>query len=180
MIRQEYSQKKAELIAASQANEASLAIFKPTSVRLLCSKAEIEELDPVRQAKIVQRLQQLDMFEENSWRQDFKLVEQLPYEFRYEITDADGVTFKHKIIDWELGALFWNQKQKKGLEGARQDVMEKYGKEFLDPKKDLYLYMGTMYKFQKMRADNPWTIIGVAPFPKISMRQGDFLDDIMG
>ena len=167
--------KKSELLAASESNQASLAIFKPTSVRLLCNKAEVEVIDPVKMAKIEQQLRQVDLFEENSWRQDFKLAEQLPYDFKYEITDSDGVTFKHKIIDWELGALFWGQKRKKGIEGARQDVIYKYGTELLNSNRDLYLYMGTMFKFQKWGADNPWTIIGVAPFPKMEpcTRQGD-------
>jgi len=169
--------KKSELLEASKSNRASLAIFKPTSVRLLCEDAEAEELDPRKLAKIEQQLRQVDLFEENSWRRDFKLAEQLPFDFKYEITDADGVVFKHKIIDWELGALFWGQKRKKGGEGAKQDVIAKYGEEFLGDGKDLHLYMGTMYKFQKWKVDNPWTIIGVAPFPKINASQCELCFD---
>lgn len=163
--------RKSELLKLSNENTASLAVFKPMSVRLLCEKAEPEEINPGKLSRIQRQLKQLDLFEENSWRQDFKLVEPIPYDFKYEITDADGEVFQHKILDWELGALFLGQRLKKGVEAAKCDVINQYGKRFLDPKKELYLYMGTMYKFQKWKVQNPWTIIGVAPFPKLDVVQ---------
>lgn len=165
--------RQSELLEASASNTASLAVFKPTAVRLHWSTAKAEEIEPHRLAAIRAQLAQRDFFEENYWRPDFKLAEQIPYDFKYEITDADGKTFTHKIIDWELGALFLNQKKVKGPEGARQDVVNKYGVEFLAPNKDMYLFMGTMYKFQKWNVANPWTIIGVAPFPRVEARQAD-------
>lgn len=163
----------AELLKASEANTASLAVFKPTSLKLHWNTAEVEEIEPRKLAAIKARRAQLDFFEEYYWKPDFKLAEQMPFDFKYEITDSDGKTFTHKIIDWELGALFLNQKKVKGVEGAKQDVMKKYGVEFLSPNKDVYLFMGTMYKFQKMNVANPWTIIGVAPFPHVGARQLD-------
>lgn len=165
--------RQSELLEASRTNAASLAVFKPTALKLHWSTAEIEEADPHRLASIKAQLAQRDFFEENYWRPDFKLAEPIPYDFKYEITDADGKTFTHKIIDWELGALFLNQKRAKGVEGAKQDVMTKYGVDFLAPGTDIYLFMGTMYKFQKMNVANPWTIIGVAPFPRVAARQPD-------
>ena len=167
--------KLSELLEASNENTASLAVFKPTSLKLRWGKAEVEEVEPAKMATIKARLAQLDFFEENYWRPDFKLAEQIPFDFKYEITDADGKTFTHKIIDWELGALFLNQRKAKGVEGARQDVIKKYGEEFLAPNKDVYLFMGTMYKFQRWNVANPWTIIGVAPFPHVEARQMELL-----
>ncbi len=167
--------KLSELLEASNENTASLAVFKPTSLKLHWSTAEVEEVDPAKMATIKARLAQLDFFEENYWRPDFKLAEQIPFDFKYEITDADGKTFTNKIIDWELGALFLNQRKAKGVEGAKQDVIKKYGEEFLAPNKDVYLFMGTMYKFQRWNVANPWTIIGVAPFPHVEARQMELL-----
>ena len=164
-----------ELLEASSGNTASLAVFKPTFLKLRWGKAEVEEVEPAKMATIKARLAQLDFFEENYWRPDFKLAEQIPFDFKYEITDADGKTFTHKIIDWELGALFLNQRKTKGVEGAKQDVIKKYGEEFLAPNKDVYLFMGTMYKFQRWNVANPWTIIGVAPFPHVETRQMELL-----
>lgn len=164
--------RKAELLAASQNNTATLAVFHPASVKLKCEPAKNEPIEPRKLAAIRAQLNQLSFFEENDWRAEFKLAEPIPYDFKYEITDADGEVFTHKIIDWELGALFLNQKKKKGLEGARLDVVDKYGNKFLDKDKiDLYLYLGTMHQFQQRRMPNPWTIIGVAPFKRVSVRQ---------
>ena len=54
-------------------------------------------------------------------------------------------------------------------------MIKKYGEEFLAPNKDVYLFMGTMYKFQRWNVANPWTIIGVAPFPHVEARQMELL-----
>ena len=166
--------RKAELLEASTSNSSSLAIFKPASVKLHCTSAKAEKPDARQIADIKAKQIQLDLFDEPSWQSGVKLAEQIPFDFKYEITDADGVVFTHKILDWELGALFLKQMKQKGIDGAKQDVLQKYGVEFLDKGKDLYLYMGTMYKFQQWHSDNPWTIIGVAPFPHIAARQGEF------
>lgn len=151
-------------------NEGSLAVFHPTSVKLRCETAKIEE--DVSDAPTPEMMQ-LDLFHENEWRAEFKRVDLVPYDFKYEITDADGEKAIHKILDWELGTLFyWEKKRLGSEERARDSVKNKYGVEFLNSDKvDLYLYMGTMLQFQQRRMPNPWTIIGVAPFPRIGARQ---------
>lgn len=153
-------------------NEGSLAVFHPTSVKLRCETAKIEE--DVSDAPTPEMMQ-LDLFHENEWRAEFKRVDLVPYDFKYEITDADGEKATHKILDWELGTLFyWEKKRLGSEERARDSVKNKYGVEFLNSDKvDLYLYMGTMLQFQQRRMPNPWTIIGVAPFPRIEARQGE-------
>lgn len=166
--------RKSELVEASSANRTTLAVFKPTSVRLVFNRAKAEPADPKLEAAIRSNLAQRDLFDEAAGRKDFKLAEPLPYEFRYVVTDADGAESRLKIIDWELGALFLRQRQAKDEKRAVEDVVEKYGTRFLDTSKtDLHLYLGTMFRFQKMGVDNPWTIIGVAPFPKVSARPLD-------
>lgn len=161
-----------ELRELVSSNEGSLAIFHPTSVKLRCETARIEE--DVSEAPSPEMMQ-LDLFQENEWRAEFKHVEPVPYDFKYEITDADGEKATHKILDWELGTLFyWEKKRRGSEEHARDSVKNKYGVEFLNSDKiDLYLYMGTMLQFQRRRMPNPWTIIGVAPFPRIEARQGE-------
>lgn len=166
--------RKSELLEASRSNSATLALFHPVSVKLKCETAKVEPIDPKKLAAIKAQLNQLSFFEDNDWRANFKLAEPIPYDFKYEITDVDGEVFTHKIIDWELGALFLKQRAIKGIEGARCDVMDKYGSVFPNKDKiDLYLYMGTMHQFQQRHMPNPWTIIGVAPFPRVSVRQLD-------
>lgn len=166
--------KFSELKQLVNENSGSLAVFHPTSVKLKCERAKIDEGDE-GEGTVTSEIVQLDLFHEKEWRSDFKRVDQIPYDFKYEIVDADGVKATHKILDWELGTLFYWEKKRLGSEElARDSVKAKYGVDFLNTRKiDLYLYMGTMLQFQNRHMPNPWTIIGVAPFPKVTHRPQD-------
>lgn len=166
--------KFSELKQLVNENSGSLAVFHPTSVKLKCERAKIDEGDE-GEGTASPEMVQLDLFHEKEWRSDFKRVDQIPYDFKYEIVDADGAKATHKILDWELGTLFYWEKKRLGSEElARDSVKSKYGVEFLNTRKiDLYLYMGTMLQFQNRHMPNPWTIIGVAPFPKVTHRPQD-------
>lgn len=162
-----------ELRELVEKNQGSLAVFRPSAIKLKCETARDDSEVP---ETISQEVAQLDLFHEKDWRSDFKHVEVVPYDFRYEIVDADGMKATHKILDWELGTLFYGEKKRLGSEErARDSVKNKYGVEFLNTDKvDLHLYMGTMLQFQQRKMPNPWTIIGVAPFPKVDAIQGEF------
>ena len=69
-----------------------------------------------------------------------------------------------QILDWEIGALYWNWlKQCDGQEAAALDkVKEKYFEQFL--KTDLHFFRGTTQQYRQV-APNPWVIIGVLPIP---------------
>ena len=156
--------KIAELSDAVENNTASLAVFKPQIVKMDYEKNREFKTSDENFDKY--QLAQLDMFEKNDWRINFKDVEKIPYNFIYEATDEEGKTFRHKIIDWEINALFLRQKKKKGEEKALEDVLKKY-RGFLDKDKyDLYLYLGTIHQFQQRNFSDPWIIIGIAPFKK--------------
>lgn len=150
----------------SSSNRGSLAVFRPTSVKLKVERA-IQDDEDGKAAPSEVVAMQLDLWHSNDWMKDFRRVEPVPYNFKYQIVDADGHRATHKILDWELGALFFNEKKRLGSEeAAKMSVMHKYGDEFLNRDKiDLHLYMGTMLKFQQKHMENPWSIIGVAPFP---------------
>ena len=107
---------------------------------------------------------QLGMFEENSWRQTFKLIPKLPYSFSYQFEDATGRRSELQVLDWEVGALYWNcLKSANGNEANALDkVRSKYFDEFL--KKDLHFFLGTTQQFHQV-APNPWVIVGVFPIP---------------
>lgn len=154
-----------DLLIASESNKATLAIFKPVDVKFTYEKDKSDgEEDGVSERN---QLAQWDLFEPNDWRIHFRGVDKIPFNFYYEVTDEDGKKFKHKIIDWEINVLFYNQNKKFGEEKALNDVVQKYGKEFLDKARiDLYLYFGTIHQFQQRNFSDPWIIIGVAPFRK--------------
>ena len=107
---------------------------------------------------------QLGMFEENSWRQTFKLIPKLPYSFSYQFEDANGRRSELQVLDWEVGALYWNcLRSANGNEANALDkVRRKYFDEFL--KKDLHFFLGTTQQFHQV-APNPWVIVGVFPIP---------------
>ena len=69
-----------------------------------------------------------------------------------------------RILDWEIGALYWHcLVDAGGVEAKALDkVRAKYETDFFT--KDLHLFLGTTYEWHS-RAPNPWVIIGVFPPP---------------
>jgi len=74
--------------------------------------------------------------------------------YQYECISDTGIELKrHKIIDWEAGALYRNCYRTNGSKWE-QKFREKYETEFAQ--KDLLLMLGTMHRFP-----DQWLIIGV-------------------
>lgn len=148
------------LIEAGKRNEVSLATFKPHKMVSFEWQKSGLELDPSRLEAVRRELKERDLLDDDGMREDFKPVLKLPYDFYYKFCDDNGRECKLRILDWEIGSLYWKclkaarNNEACALEGVRQ----KYGEDFL--KKDLYLFLGTTFEWHK-RAPNPWTIIGV-------------------
>ena len=157
-------------------NRVTLAVFKPASVRFHSTVAK-RPCDPRRIQAAMAAILSPDLFEDNAWGDKFKLCEETPFDFKYEVLDEAGHKATFTILDWEITTLFHNQKKARNgdIDKAREDVKDMYMNKFLSPSIDLHIYMGTMNKFQRMQVDNPWSIIGVAPFPKVQSRQMSFL-----
>ncbi|MEQ1824251.1 MAG: hypothetical protein ABL949_17225, partial [Fimbriimonadaceae bacterium] len=115
-------------------------------------------------AEMRNRAAQGEMFEDEAWRQTFKVIPKLPYSFSYRFEDETGKSSEMQILDWEIGALYWNcLKRSGGNESeALAKVRQKYFEEWLN--KDLHFFLGTTQEFH-FRAPNPWVIIGVLPIP---------------
>ena len=69
-----------------------------------------------------------------------------------------------QILDWEIGALYWNcVRSAEGDEAkALSKVRQKYFQQFL--KTDLHFFLGTTQQFHFV-APNPWVVVGVFPIP---------------
>ena len=69
-----------------------------------------------------------------------------------------------QVLDWEVGALFWNCLQ--GTNGDEKTALEKVRAKYLDEfcKSDLHFFLCTTQQFH-FRAPNPWVFIGVFPIP---------------
>lgn len=152
------------LIDGAKANTLSLAVFKPTKITDFVWEQEEREWDAAKVAEMRNQTNQQELFAEETWRQTFKVIPKLPYSFSYEFEDADGRKAKLQILDWEIGALFWNcLKQHSGNEqSALEKVRAKYFTQFLQT--DLHFFLGTTQQFHFV-APNPWVIIGVFPIP---------------
>ena len=153
-----------DLIAGAKSNEMSLAVFKPARILGFAWEEEERQWDPDRVRKMREQTKQLDLFEDNSWRATFQVIPKLPYSFSYKFEDAAGRSSELQILDWEIGALFWNCL--KACDGderqALAKVKEKYFGELL--RKDLHFFLGTTQEWHFV-ALNPWVIVGVFPIP---------------
>ncbi len=153
-----------ELIEGAKTNQLSLAVFKPTRILDFYWEEDDRDWDPDKLRQMREHYSQLNLFEDNDWRNTFKIIPKLPYSFSYKFEDAAGRVSELQVLDWEAGALYWNcLKSSDGDElQALGKVHMKYFDEFM--KKDLHFFLGTTQQFHFV-APNPWVIIGVFPIP---------------
>jgi hypothetical protein len=153
-----------ELIVGAKANELSLAVFKPTRITDFIAEEETRAWDPEKLREMRDLHSQLDLFSDNGWRKTFDVIPKLPYSFSYRFEDAAGKRSELQVLDWEVGALFWNcLRSTNGDEPAALDkVRQMYFDRFLQT--DLHFFLGTTQQWHLV-APNPWVIIGVFPAP---------------
>lgn len=149
------------LILDAHNNIRSLATFKPSKIIDFVWEEEDREWDPAKLQVVQNRFNQQGLFENNNWQEHMEIVDKLPYGFWYKFGDAEGKERRLKILDWEIGALYWNcwknatgQKEREALHKVR----DKYFNEFKE--KDLHFFLGTTMQFHQV-GPNPWLIIGV-------------------
>lgn len=153
-----------DLIEGAKANRLSLAVFKPARIVDLICEQEEREWDPDKVRQMREQFSQLDLFEDNDWRETFEIIPKLPYSFSYKFEDADGHSSELQILDWEIGALYWNCLR--SCNGDEQQAIGKVRMKYLEQfsQKDLHFFLGTTQQFHFV-APNPWVIIGVFPIP---------------
>ena len=153
-----------EIIAAAKANTISLCVFKPTTVTDLVSEEEDRNWDKNKLRKIRAIHGQLGLFEDNDWRETFNVIPKLPYSFSYRFKDSVGKESELQILDWEIGALYWNCLH--SSDGDEAEALAKVRQKYLDKfsATDLHFLMGTTQQWHLV-APNPWVIVGVFPAP---------------
>ena len=159
-----------ELIAAAKRYEMSLALFKPTKVVDFFWEEEEREWDEGKVEEMRQIASQGELFEEEQWRRNFKVIPKLPYSFSYRFEDETGKQSELQVLDWEVGALFWNCLEK--AHGDELTALKKVKQMYFDnfTSTDLHFYLGTTQQWHAV-ALNPWVIIGVLPIPHETQRQ---------
>jgi len=150
-----------DLISLAYSEDKSLAILKPKEITNFDIEEE-EERD--WKGKYRERLNQMKLFEAPDKR---TIIRKLPYRYYYRFITEDKKQRKLRILDWEIGALYWNcLKQTNGNEHETNLlVRHKYFNEFISTK-DIFFFLRTTYEHHKKKAPNPFTIIGVFPPPK--------------
>lgn len=151
------------LIDGAKANTMSLSVFKPSRLLKFSWREDAREWPDKKEQQMQAILKSKSLYGDDTWKETFQVVSKLPYIFFYEFEDETGKKSKMRVLDWEIGALYWRCFRKTNDEQITLDmVKEKYWNQFT--KKDLHFFLGTMQSFH-LRAPNPWVIIGVFPIP---------------
>jgi len=152
------------LIAGAKSNELSLAVFRPTRILDFRWEADDAAWDAKKLEEMRAHLNQLGLFDASTWDRPFKMIPKLPYAFSYRFEDATGKKSELQVLDWEVGALYWNCLR--STNGDKAKALAKVRQKYLDEfsKKDLHFFLGTTQQFHFV-APNPWVIVGVFPIP---------------
>lgn len=147
-------------------NGTSLALVRPTKLLGL----EIEAVKPSEWtedeiSKLLQQQQQGSLFGED--RSDINTLRKLPFAFyyRYECIGPDGISeqYRHKIVDWEAGALFW-----RCFREYPSEWEQKFRERMWDfmISRDLIFLMGNIHRFPAQ-----WLIVSLLYPPTLQESQ---------
>ena len=149
----------------------SIALLRPKRLLGLdITKARHQEWTDDEKEKLMREQMQGDLFSEAEAKRQVKELRKVPFDFHYRYvcdTPEGEKEHKHKIVDWEAGALFWNCRRDHGVDWEapfRAKLEGQLGG------KDLMFLMGNQHRFQ-----DQWLIISLVYPPKrkpVEVRQG--------
>ena len=149
----------------------SIALLRPKRLLGLdITKARNQEWTEEEKEKLMREQMQGDLFSEAEAKGQVKELRKVPFDFYYRYvcdTPEGEKEHKHKIVDWEAGALFWNCRRDHGVDWEapfRAKLESQLGG------KDLMFLMGNQHRFQ-----DQWLIISLVYPPKrkpVEVRQG--------
>lgn len=136
----------------------SLGLPRPSRLLdLRIAKAEAGEWTEEEKAKLMQAQNQGSLFDQDAELRSLKLLKKLPFDFHYHHEGRDGRVHKHKLVDWEAGALYWNIHRKPDWQALfRQKFLIEFAR------KDVLFLMGTIHRFP-----HQWLIVSVLYPPKL-------------
>ena len=129
----------------------SLALIRPRRILALdIEPADAPDWTQDEKDKLLQLQAQGHLFGEDEEARQLRLLRKIPHDFyyRYEAATASGVSqHRHKLVDWEVGALYWTCR---GRYGGDWEVKfrEKLESDLVG--KDLILMLGNMHRFQHL------------------------------
>jgi hypothetical protein len=144
-------------------NRRTLGLVRPGKlIGLDITPVKAPEWTADEKEKLLRLQRQGDLFSDTE--RDLRLLKKLPYDFhyRYICNSAEGeLQYRHKITDWEVGALYWNVGRKYGPRNWEEPFRAKIEEDL--PSKDLLFLMGTMHRFP-----DQWLIVSLLYPPKRS------------
>lgn len=157
-----------EVESSRQNTGATLALLRPSKILgLEISPTASPEWTASEKVKLLQLQQQADLFDESDAK-NIATLRKLPFDFHYRyVCSVGGVDkeYRHKIVDWEIGALYWNVMRSHG---------RNWEKPFRDkievklPSADLQFLMGTIHRFP-----DQWLIVSLIYPPKQQVNVAD-------
>lgn len=149
--------------ASRAAHGTSLALLRPSRiVGLDITASKNTDWTDTEKEKLLQMQRQGGLFDDDDEGKQIRLLEKLPFDFHYRyecMVGGQTSSYKHKIVDWEAGALFRNLRRKFGAAGWEIPFRDKYEREL--PARDLLLLLGTIHRFP-----DQWLAVSVICPPK--------------
>ena len=143
-------------------NQETLALLQPKRILgLEIKKATTPDWTEDEKRKLLQLQSQGELFNADDEAKGLRLLKKIPFDFHYRYEcEADGRTteYRHKLVDWEVGALYWNVRAKHG--DAWEEPFRKKIEQQL-PAKDLMFLLGTIHRFP-----DQWLIVSLIYPPK--------------
>lgn len=148
-----------DLKRAQQLNGTSLGLVRVHNViGLSLNEHKNKDWTDEERAKLVSA--QLSLLDGE--QDEVQILEKIPVDFHYHyesLTPSGLATFKHKVVDWEIGALYRKLLSAHGANGWKVPLQNKLLEEL--PAKDLMFLMGNMHRFP-----DQWLIISLIYPPK--------------
>jgi hypothetical protein len=150
-----------ELDAARAERRVTLGLVRPSRILGLdITRADPPNWTEDERAKLLQIQKQGGLFDATDTRR-IAMLRKVPFDFhyRYACNGASGTSnHRHKIVDWEIGALYWNVRRS---HGADWEEAFRAKLEADLPTKDLLFLMGTIHRFPEQ-----WLIVSLLYPPK--------------
>lgn len=140
----------------------SLALMRPAQVLALeIVEARNGEWTEEEREKLLRYEMQGQLFSETEVKKITQTLRKVPFDFYYRYicdTSEGEKVFRHKIVDWEVGILFWHCRHSHGIEWEKP-FRAKLEEDLMG--KELMFLMGNQHRFQ-----DQWLIISLIYPPK--------------
>ncbi len=143
------------------ANKKTLGLVRPSKILGIdITGATNPDWTDDEKAKLLQSQQQGGLFDDTDAKA-LTTLRKLPFDFHYRyecIVGGVAKQYRHKVVDWEVGALYWNCFHR---DDAAWEKPFRQKMEVSLPANDLMFLMGTIHRFP-----DQWLIVSLIYPPK--------------